>query len=46
MDVSHLSKAERGLAGLSVDSLTRLARIYELTDLEKSLAPYVRETAA
>jgi transcriptional regulator with XRE-family HTH domain len=43
MDESHLSKVERGLAGLSVDTLARLAEAYGLSDLARELAPYVRE---
>ncbi|MFK0154610.1 helix-turn-helix domain-containing protein [Streptomyces sp. NPDC090493] len=45
MDASHLSKVERGLAGLSVDTLTRLAGVLELTELQAHLAPYAREAA-
>lgn len=43
MDLSHLSKIERGVAGVSVDALARLAAIYDLTDLATQLKPFVRE---
>jgi len=33
VDPSHLSRAERGVDGLSVDALARLAELYGLTDL-------------
>ena len=42
IDVSHLSRVERGQASLSVDSLARLARVLGLTELAKLLAPYAR----
>lgn len=42
IDVSHLSRVERGQASLSVDSLARLARALGLTELAKLLAPYAR----
>lgn len=45
MDESHLSKVERGLAGLSVDTLARLAEAYGLDALARELAPYIREAA-
>jgi hypothetical protein len=45
MDQSHLSKVERGLAGLSVETLARLAQVYGLSDLARELAPYVRDSA-
>ncbi|TKA13208.1 helix-turn-helix domain-containing protein [Actinacidiphila oryziradicis] len=45
MDESHLSKVERGLAGLSVDTLSRLAGVYDLTELQAQLAPYARDAA-
>lgn len=41
MDMSHLSKVERGVAGVSVDTLARLAAIYDLTDLAKQLDSFV-----
>ncbi|QMU78903.1 helix-turn-helix transcriptional regulator [Streptacidiphilus sp. PB12-B1b] len=43
MDQSHLSKVERGLAGLSVETLARLADAYDLSDLARELAPFVRD---
>ncbi|MFJ9538759.1 helix-turn-helix domain-containing protein [Streptomyces sp. NPDC101225] len=43
MDASHLSKVERGVAGVSVDTLARLAAIYDLTDLGMRLKPFVQE---
>jgi transcriptional regulator with XRE-family HTH domain len=42
IDPAHLSKVERGEAGLSVDSLARLARVLGLRELAQLLAPYVR----
>lgn len=45
MDTSHLSKVERGVAGISVDALARLAAIYDLTDLVEQLDPFVREAS-
>ncbi|MCW2899513.1 MAG: Helix-turn-helix domain [Streptosporangiaceae bacterium] len=45
MDESHLSKVERGLAGLSVDTLSRLAGVYDLAELQAQLAPYARDAA-
>lgn len=45
MDESHLSKVERGLAGLSVDTLARLAEAYGLDVLARELAPYIRESS-
>jgi transcriptional regulator with XRE-family HTH domain len=41
MDAGHLSKVERGQAGVSVDQLKRLADILGLTELSTLLAPYV-----
>lgn len=43
MDQSHLSKVERGLAGLSVETLARLAKVYGLSDLARELAPFIRD---
>ncbi|MEU0883654.1 helix-turn-helix transcriptional regulator [Lentzea sp. NPDC005914] len=43
LDPAHLSRVERGLAGVSVDALVRLARVYGLADLAKLLAPYARD---
>jgi transcriptional regulator with XRE-family HTH domain len=45
MDVSHLSRVERGLASPSVDSLARLARVLGLPELARLLAPYAKGTA-
>lgn len=45
MDTSHLSKVERGLAGLSIDTLSRLAAVFDQADLQAQLAPYAREAA-
>ncbi len=42
IDPGHLSKAERGQAGLRVNALARLANVLGLTDLAKRLAPYRR----
>jgi hypothetical protein len=41
MDPAHLMRAERGEAGLSIDSLQRLARILGPEQLVKLLEPYV-----
>lgn len=41
MDPGHLSKVERGQAGVSLDQLKRLADVFGLTELSKLLAPYV-----
>lgn len=41
MDAGHLSKVERGKAGLSVDQLKTLADVLGLTELSTLLAPYV-----
>jgi len=43
MDTSHLSKVERGIAGVSVGALARLAAIYHLRDLAEQLDPFVGE---
>jgi transcriptional regulator with XRE-family HTH domain len=43
LDVSHLSRIERGRAGLTVDTLARLATTLKLRELERLLAPYVQE---
>jgi transcriptional regulator with XRE-family HTH domain len=43
LDPAHLSRAERGIAGLSVSALARLARVYGLADLARLLEPYARE---
>lgn len=43
LDPSHLMRVERGEAGLSVESLERLARVLELHDLARLLHPLARE---
>jgi transcriptional regulator with XRE-family HTH domain len=40
IDVGHLSRVERGMAGLSISSLRRLATVLPLGDLERRLAPF------
>jgi transcriptional regulator with XRE-family HTH domain len=40
IDVGHLSRVERGMAGLSIGSLRRLAMVLPLGDLERRLAPF------
>lgn len=40
MDPGHLSKVERGQAGVSVEQLKRLADVLGLTELSTLLAPY------
>lgn len=42
MDASHLSKLERGEASASIETLSRLARVLGLKELEKLLRPYAR----
>jgi transcriptional regulator with XRE-family HTH domain len=46
LDPAHLSRVERGLAGISVDALARLARVYGLTDLARLIDPYTRGQAS
>ena len=41
MDPAHLMRAERGEAGLSIDSLQRLARVLGPAELADMLKPYV-----
>ena len=41
IDPTHLSRVERGTAGLSVASLERLARVLGLNELAKLLHPHV-----
>ncbi len=43
MDPAHLMRAERGEAGLSIDSLRRLARVLGPPQLVKLLDPYVED---
>ena len=40
IDPAHLSRVERGEARLSIESLARLARVLELRELARLLAPY------
>jgi transcriptional regulator with XRE-family HTH domain len=40
MDPTQLSRIERGQAGLTEPTLMRLARVLELRQLERLLAPY------
>lgn len=40
MDPGHLSKVERGQAGVSVEQLKRLADVLGLTELSTLLTPY------
>ncbi len=41
LDPAHLSRVERGTAGLSVGSLARLAKVLGLRELARLLEPYV-----
>jgi transcriptional regulator with XRE-family HTH domain len=43
IDPAHLSRIERGRAGLTVPTLARLARVLELRQLERLLAPYLND---
>ncbi len=43
IDPAHLSRVERGQAALSVNALRRLAQVLELRELDRLLAPYVRD---
>jgi len=43
IDPGHLSKFERGEAGLGLDNLVRLARVLGADNLVKSLGPYTRD---
>ena len=40
IDIGHLSRVERGKAGLSVEALARLAKVLGLTELERDLELY------
>lgn len=40
IDPSHLSRAERGQAQLSVDALARLAEVLGMRGLSRQLAPF------
>ena len=46
IDVSHLSRVERGERRLSVDALARLARVLDLDELTDVLAPYLDRRSA
>ena len=41
VDQGHLSRVERGLSGLSVDSLARVAGVLGLDELERLLRPHL-----
>jgi transcriptional regulator with XRE-family HTH domain len=43
VDLGHLSRAERGIAGLSVDSLHRVADVVGLRTLAAQLEPFTSE---
>lgn len=43
MDPAHLSRIERGLVGVSVEALARLADVLDLKELGRLIHPYVRE---
>jgi transcriptional regulator with XRE-family HTH domain len=40
IDIGHLSRVERGKAGLSIAALARLARVLGLRELDRLLEPY------
>ncbi len=42
LDPAHLMRVERGEAGLSIESLERLARVLGLDDLARLLHPHTR----
>jgi transcriptional regulator with XRE-family HTH domain len=46
IDKGHLSRVERGQAGLSIDALRRLAVVLELRELARLLEPYTSEKVA
>jgi transcriptional regulator with XRE-family HTH domain len=43
IDPAHLSRVERGQAALSVDALSRIAKVLGLRELGRLLAPYARQ---
>jgi transcriptional regulator with XRE-family HTH domain len=43
VDIGHLSRIERGQAGLSISTLARLAKVLGLRDLEQHLDLYRRD---
>ena len=40
LDIGHLSRIERGKAGLTIDALYRLAMVLQLRELRRMLEPY------
>lgn len=46
IDVSHLSRVERGERRLSVEALARLAEVFDLDELTDVLAPYLDRRSA
>lgn len=46
IDVSHLSRVERGERHLSLDALARLAEVLGLTELTDALGPYLGRRSA
>ena len=40
IDAGHLSRVERGQAGLTIDSLSRIAEVLELRELRRLLDPW------
>jgi len=46
IDVGQLSRIERGIGGLSIRSLRRLAKALQLSDLERRLAPFDNDNGA
>ena len=40
IDISHLSRIERGQASVSLEALARLAKVLGLRDLSRLLEPY------
>jgi transcriptional regulator with XRE-family HTH domain len=43
LDPSHLHRIETGRAGLTVPTLSKLARVLDLRQLERLLEPYARD---
>lgn len=46
IDVSHLSRVERGERRLSVEAFARLAEVLDLDELTDALAPYLDRRSA
>lgn len=46
IDASHLGRIERGMDGLSISTLYRLARVLGPVQLAEMLEPYVNKEAA